>query len=522
MKVNLPITNNRKHFSQNDRIISLTDKKGAITYANDVFIDICGFSCEELLHKNHNVVRHPDMPPAAFANLWDYMKAGKSWMGLVKNRCKNGDHYWVNAYVAPVYEKGEIAGYQSVRFAPEETQIERASKLYKRILANKRPFPIPFAASVGLKTFFAMLLVMAIAIISMFLISNTPIAILVAAATAGLSAFGLSRWLTAPLRKLARRARDVYDNPIMRDAYTGSRDEYGQIGLALSAHEAKLRTLTGRVEDSIEQLSELASMTQAASNKTCEGVSRQETETEQLATAINEMATTVQEVARNTDDAARAAHEVGKDTQAGAKVVQQTIQAIRQLANDIEASADVIHKLETDSNEIGSVLDVIRDIAEQTNLLALNAAIEAARAGEQGRGFAVVADEVRNLAMRTQDSTSQIQDMIERLQKGAHSAVQAMEQGREQAKHSVEQAAHADESLTRISAAVDTISSMNQQIATAAEEQSAVADEINRNIINITQVAQATVNIAQETSNNSNRLSDMAELFETVARQSKL
>ena len=231
---------------------------------------------------------------------------------------------------------------------------------------------------------------------------------------------------------------------------------------------------------------------------------------------------TVQEVARNTDDAARAAQEAGTETQAGTVVVQQTIHAINELAREIESSAIVIQQLETDSEEIGSVLDVIKGVAEQTNLLALNAAIEAARAGEQGRGFAVVADEVRNLAMRTQESTRQIQEMIERLQQRAQSAVQAMEHGREQAKRSVQQAAHTDESLSKISIAVDTIASMNHQIAAAAEEQSAVAEEINRNIVNITQIAHATSTIAQESANNSHKLSAMADVFDSVVRQSKL
>jgi methyl-accepting chemotaxis protein len=192
------------------------------------------------------------------------------------------------------------------------------------------------------------------------------------------------------------------------------------------------------------------------------------------------------------------------------------------LAKDVEEVADVIQKLESDSNNIGGVLDVIRGIAEQTNLLALNAAIEAARAGEQGRGFAVVADEVRTLAQRTQQSTEEIQHMIEQLQSGANNAVQAMKLGRDRAESTVQQAMQAGESLDAIKAAVGTITDMNTQIASAAEEQSAVAEEVNRNIINISDVAIKTTENVNETAEASAKLSQMAMQFSSLVHQSKL
>ncbi|NHZ69797.1 MAG: methyl-accepting chemotaxis protein, partial [Thermotogales bacterium] len=237
---------------------------------------------------------------------------------------------------------------------------------------------------------------------------------------------------------------------------------------------------------------------------TREGVQRQKSEIDQVATAMTEMAATVQEVARNAATAAGAARDANEEAGSGKRVVKETIQAINSLAGEVQSASDVINQLAADSEAIGGVLDVIRGIAEQTNLLALNAAIEAARAGEQGRGFAVVADEVRTLAQRTQTSTQEIQSMIEKVQSGARNAVNVMESGREQAAGSVSKAGEAGTSLETINSAVSAINDMNMQIASAAEEQSAVAEEINRNIVNIGIVA-------DETADGSNKIANANE-----------
>jgi methyl-accepting chemotaxis protein len=232
---------------------------------------------------------------------------------------------------------------------------------------------------------------------------------------------------------------------------------------------------------------------------------------------MNQMTATVQEVASHAARAAESARQADEEAQDGKRIMQQTLNAMDTLANEVENAAGVIHSLEKESEEIGSVLDVIRGIAEQTNLLALNAAIEAARAGEQGRGFAVVADEVRTLASRTQASTQEIQNMIERLQAGANNAVKAMEAGQTQARKGVEQASLAGASLETITQSVTTISDMNMQIASAAEEQSSVADEINRNIATISQSADNTAHGSQQTAIAGDELARLAaELRELV------
>ena len=250
-------------------------------------------------------------------------------------------------------------------------------------------------------------------------------------------------------------------------------------------------------------------------NDSQRGVQQQQSEVDQVATAMNEMSATVQEVARNAAVAAEAARKANGEATTGKQVVSQTVNAINEVAAEVEAATTVIHQLNADSNQIGTVLDVIRGIAEQTNLLALNAAIEAARAGDQGRGFAVVADEVRTLATRTQESTREIQKMIEGLQVGTRNAVQVMEQGRSKAQASVQQAAGAGESLSSITGVVGTISDMNAQIASAAEQQGAVAEEINRNIVNISQVTGQTAAGAGQIADASRELAKLAMHLQT-------
>ncbi len=309
------------------------------------------------------------------------------------------------------------------------------------------------------------------------------------------------------------------EGDLTRHLEVNGRDEVAQLAGAFNRFVSKIRDLVGEVAHSTLQINAASERMAEITEITHHGVQQQQSETEQVATAMNQMTATVQEVAHHANEAADATTHANQEATTGRGEVEQTISVITDLAGEVEKAAGVIHKLETDSVEIGSVLDVIRSIAEQTNLLALNAAIEAARAGEQGRGFAVVADEVRTLASRTQQSTQEIQVMIERLQSGARDAVQVMEEGRGQAQASVEQAARAGTSLEAITEAVTRISDMNLQIASAAEEQSQVAEEINRNIINISEVAEKSAEGAQQTSVASEELQQLSvQLQDLIGR----
>lgn len=326
------------------------------------------------------------------------------------------------------------------------------------------------------------------------------------------AAWWLSRDLVGPLRSTVLRLNDIAsgEGNLTHRLPVEGKDELADLAVSFNAFVATIQDLVKQVAAATAQLAAASEQLSATSLETTQEVRRQQSETDQVATAMNEMTATVQDVARSASEAARSAQQTDEQASAGKDVVRLTIDSIQSLATEVEDAAGVIQRLSSHSEEIGKVLDVIRGIAEQTNLLALNAAIEAARAGEQGRGFAVVADEVRTLASRTQASTQEIQGMIEGLQGNAGKAVEAMEKGRVQARDSVEQAGRAGESLDAITAAVTNISDMNTQIASAAEEQTAVAEEINRNVANIGQSVDETARGSEQISRASEELARLA------------
>ena len=296
-------------------------------------------------------------------------------------------------------------------------------------------------------------------------------------------------------------------------------DEVGILLVALSEMRNKLHNMITEMNHASTELAatseELATVTED-SNK---GIHQQQSEVQQAATAMNEMAATINEVAQNAQQTAESANGADQEAQQGQSVVKETVASIETLANSIENASDVIQQVGKDSDNIGTVLDVIKGIAEQTNLLALNAAIEAARAGEQGRGFAVVADEVRTLAQRTQQSTAEIEDMISRLQDSSKHAVTAMQQGSDQVHVTVEQAGKTGESLNSIGRLVGNINEMNTHIASAAEEQSSVAEELNRNFTSISNVSDQNAAAINQISASSEELSRMAiSLQEMIAQ----
>jgi methyl-accepting chemotaxis protein len=326
------------------------------------------------------------------------------------------------------------------------------------------------------------------------------------------------RSLLQPVRMLLAALHDLASGEadLTRRLTAHTSDEFGEMAEAFNRFVERIHQSFGQVAGSTSQLAAAAEELSGTSDDVSRTVDRQQAETEQAATALNEMSATVNEVAKNAADAARSAKEAQENTSNSAHLVEANANNMRQLAGEIENASQIIDELHRGTESIDKVLEVINSISEQTNLLALNAAIEAARAGEHGRGFAVVADEVRTLARRTQDSTAEIQTMIESLQSGAQNAVRAIGQGRERAHESAERAGQNSALLRATTEAVTRINDMNAMIASAAEEQSAVAEEINRNVANINQAGDESVQGVRQVATASDELARLAAELQSL------
>nr|WP_275679280.1 MULTISPECIES: PAS domain-containing methyl-accepting chemotaxis protein [Pseudomonas] len=479
--MNLPVNPVEQSFPEHQRLISATDTASLITYCNAEFAAISGYSQDELIGSPHNLVRHPDMPEAVFELMWQYLKAGRSWMGIVKNRCRNGNFYWVNAYVTPILEQGRVVGYESVRVRPSREQIARAEALYARLRAGKAALSPARRLALLAR---GMTLPLLGGVLAIGVNQQWP----------GLAAQGLTLVLFAAvgawaqsrigrhLRRIADGAGNTFSDPVAALTYSDLPGAAGQLELILISEEARLKTALTRLSDLAAQMAEAALDAGRLSRGTESALLEQRAETDLTATAMTEMAASIGEVAGHVQLTAQEAHTAHLLAEQGSQVADASGAAIRDLAGTVGQINQAVNDLAGQTGDIAEAAGMIRAIAEQTNLLALNAAIEAARAGEQGRGFAVVADEVRALADKTRQSTLHIQAIIDSLRNGAGQAVSIASQGLEGAEQGVTQVAQAQQALQGIRQAVLRISDMSQQMAAASQEQSAVAEDVSRQI----------------------------------------
>jgi len=459
LKKNLPVTDNE--ISMHNKILATkTDLKGRITFANQAFVEISGFSHEELIGQSHNIVRHPDMPPEAFADLWETIKDGKPWTGLVKNRAQNGDYYWVKANVSPEYKNGKVSGYISIRTAPSKSEIATYGDLYKKVWKEEATLPsslhFPWHKGITLAHIQALiggvcfLALLALPFAEKVWVLGTIAGLLISGVMMAMFANRMSRLSLQRIdRGLTGLLQGKFDVNMIKDRD----DSCGEIMDHIRALQSRLQFEAFEIGELINNMSnESVEMNDSSEQLTSVSHSLLQA-TQNISSGVDESTEHVQSTAAAIEELNASIKEVSGQTEATLRVSEQ---AVKQ-ANESNA---LVEKLAAAIIDIGSVVATIDTIARQTNLLALNATIEASRAGEAGRGFAVVANEVKELAHQTHNATGQISEQISAIQADSENASQA---------------------IVSISQIVSKMNEHSQQVAAAMEEQADATREISVN-----------------------------------------
>jgi aerotaxis receptor len=543
MKINLPVNDVETILPEGEFIYSRTDLKGVIVEANEAFARISGFSPEEMVGQSHNLVRHPDIPPEAFADLWRDLKVGRPWRGIVKNRRKDGGFYWVVANVSPVRENGQVVGYQSVRGRPSREEIAAADAAYRRIRGGDKSIRVEHGRVVVNRRGLAVALTsLRTQLILAGLAGLLPAALLALQSTG----FGMpapaSTAMAVVCGLYALFFLVGYGPRLMRDLETTSdwlerilrtgdlsarfsssrRDAIGSIGRRADKFVSSVQAMLQGVSDIAGQVSRATQNVEEGMNNVAGSAHAQNEATSSAAAAIEEVTVSIGEVAANAQQTRTTAEEASTASRNGAQVTTSASETIRTLAGTVGRSAEQVESLGKRSEEISRITGVIKEIADQTNLLALNAAIEAARAGEQGRGFAVVADEVRKLAERTGNATQEISAMVDSIRGETALAVNGMRSGAEQVAQGVGLVDQAAEALREINSEMDRTSRMVTDISLASDEQQTAMTQLAQNVEQVAIMTEQNVAVVSETKNTVERLNAVTERMRKAVLQYRI
>jgi aerotaxis receptor len=494
MKTNLPVSNIEVPFPEGRYIVSRTDLKGAITYANDTFVDVSGFSREELIGNNHNIVRHPDMLPGAFAWLWDTLKEGRPWSGIVKNRCKNGDFYWVNALVVPVRKNNETIGYMSVRTRPTRQQIADAEGLYQKLKEGKAKIPkasawmrLPLKTKInGMVIWLIAAQAMVFAIYQMQATTGTQAALAnlalqflgVTGIAAGAALLLMQNKMMSSIRQIVGRLDHIAQGDLTDEIPLDRVDELGKLNESLITMQTHLKAMMAEIAQAADAVGENAQALSSEMEETRSAAGTQSSAVTRIAAAVQQLVVSVNEVAESAQKSALcvgASHGLLGDASARMLESQDASQSV---VSTVNGAGTTMAELFQSISQIDRVSHVIRSIAEQTNLLALNAAIEAARAGESGRGFAVVADEVRKLAENSSRQTIEITASVQEIQRITQIAVTTMESAGIHVASADSAMNFARKGLDAVSHHGVEVSSLCKLIADGTKQQSAAGNDI--------------------------------------------
>ena len=515
MRRNLPVTQQEYVYPEGSTLVSMTDLRGRITYCNPAFVEVSGYEFDELVGQPHNLIRHPDMPSEAFRDMWQTVKSSRPWTAMVKNRCKNGDHYWVNANVTPIVRDGRPVGFMSVRTRPTRAQVAQADELYARMREETATGQVRTTLHHGrVRTS-----TLAGRLASLFEVSVTKVvvsaAVMPAVATAliadvmpdmgatgkllvlgaALAAGGLAAWLAhlhgvRPLRALVGQANAIAAGDLTQRIEVTRDDEVGEVQRAVNQLNVNLQAMVGDIRRGVETVS-------AASSQISAGNSDLSSRTQSQAASVEETAATIEQISSAVSGSAEAARNV-------AAISRDATQQSGRSGASMDELVAQMHTISDSSSQITRIIEVIDSIAFQTNILALNAAVEAARAGEEGRGFAVVANEVRSLAQRTIDASAQIKEIIEdsggKIRSGSDMAMLA------------------GESLRETLESVQSLNGLIAQISDGAGEQADGVHQVNVAVNQLDQITQQNAAMVEELAAAAESLQQQATVMASSVR----